>query len=154
MPKIILHKKLVLRLQYLLQQSATIFVLGTFENITVCIGFLRYKKLRTKMNMFLLNLAISDLLIILFNVPLNTAVFISHFYYHFGPVMCKIQYFFHGTVIAIVTLTLVTIGYDRYRNLCILLARLLLLEIKFSTLYWVSGHYLLASMQLSFRCSS
>lgn len=97
--------------------SATIFVLGIFGNITVCIGFLRYKSLRTKTNMFLLNLAISDLLIILFNVPLNTAVFISRFYYHFGPVMCKIQYFIHGTVIAVVTLTLVTIGYDRYRKI-------------------------------------
>ncbi|RDD44389.1 Neuropeptide FF receptor 2 [Trichoplax sp. H2] len=97
--------------------SAIIFILGAFGNVTVCIGFLRYRSLRTKTNILLLNLAISDLVVVSFNVPLNAAVFISRFYYHFGPIMCKIQYFIHSTVIGVVTLTLVTVSFDRYRKI-------------------------------------
>ena len=79
--------------------------------------FIKEKSLRTPSNLFILNLAVSDLLMLLTNgVPIAIAPFIGN-YWTFGSVYCTI-YAYAGGVSGVVAIwTMVFIGYDRYINI-------------------------------------
>lgn len=65
-----------------------IFVTGIFGNALVVYVFIRNKAFRTVTNMFLLNLALVDLVYLCFCCPFTT-VKVLVMYWPFGNVMCK-----------------------------------------------------------------
>lgn len=65
-----------------------IFVTGIFGNALVVYVFIRNKAFRTVTNMFLLNLALVDLVYLCFCCPFTTVKMLV-MYWPFGNVMCK-----------------------------------------------------------------
>jgi hypothetical protein len=60
----------------------TTFILGFFGNLLVIIAILRFKKLQSVTNIFLISLATADFLLIIFCVPfkvITIILFCSHF---------------------------------------------------------------------------
>ncbi|XP_062572455.1 QRFP-like peptide receptor [Saccostrea cucullata] len=90
-----------------------VFFLGLFGNIFVIITVLHYKHMRTLTNVFLVNLAISDLLVVLFCIPitLGTSVYRDYVY---GIGMCKLTSFLQGSAICVSSLSLLTISINRF----------------------------------------
>ena len=79
--------------------------------------FLKESSLRTPSNMFILNLAISDMLMLITNgVPIALSPFFGN-YWSYGSLYCTL-YGFAGGVSGIVSIwTMVFIGYDRYKSI-------------------------------------
>ncbi|RDD43212.1 Neuropeptide FF receptor 2 [Trichoplax sp. H2] len=92
--------------------AAIIFMVSLVGNIMVCLAVL-YNKSSTKCtNIFLLNLAISDLLITI-SIPFAVTTDVLGIFI-FGDVMCKLVFSVRNCGIAISSLTLVIVAFDRY----------------------------------------
>lgn len=90
-----------------------IFMLGVCGNVLVCHVVLRNKNMQTVTNFFIANLAMSDILLCIFAVPLTPLyTFIGRWI--FGAALCHILPFAQGVSIYISTLTLTSIAVDRY----------------------------------------
>ncbi|XP_028393036.1 neuropeptide FF receptor 2-like [Dendronephthya gigantea] len=90
-----------------------ILVLGTIGNVLVVLVVARKQKMRTVTNYFILNLAISDLTVLISNIPVDlTTRFVKRWV--FGKDTCKILKPLQtmGTIASI--LTLVAISLSRY----------------------------------------
>ncbi|GFQ84471.1 g_PROTEIN_RECEP_F1_2 domain-containing protein [Trichonephila clavata] len=70
-----------------------IMVFGCFNNFVVIVVVAGTKKLRTPMNVILLNLSISDFIISLFGTPMSFASAINRNWI-FGPFLCEVYAFF------------------------------------------------------------
>ncbi|XP_061184763.1 QRFP-like peptide receptor [Saccostrea echinata] len=92
---------------------SVVFLFGLFGNIFVIITVLHYKHMRTLTNVFLVNLTISDLLVVLFCIPitLGTSVYRDYVY---GIGMCKLTSFLQGSAICVSSLSLLTISINRF----------------------------------------
>lgn len=90
-----------------------VFFVGLLGNIFVIITVFHYKHMRTLTNVFLVNLAISDLLVVLFCIPitLGTSVYKDYVY---GLGMCKLTSFLQGSAISVSSLSLLTISINRF----------------------------------------
>lgn len=76
--------------------------------------FLKVKSLRTPTNMFVINLALADLLMMTTMGPTVTINVFVQRYWLWGPFGCKL-YGFTGAVMGVVSIcSMVVIGYDRY----------------------------------------
>ncbi len=90
-----------------------IMVLGLFGNGLVMTVIVTKKKMRTRVNVLLLNLAASDVLFLLFCVPMTAYHFASN-NWEVGEIACKLyKYFTHVTLFASMY-TLVAISVMRY----------------------------------------
>ncbi|GFS30830.1 g_PROTEIN_RECEP_F1_2 domain-containing protein [Trichonephila inaurata madagascariensis] len=69
-----------------------IMVFGCFNNFVVIVVVAGTKKLRTPMNVILLNLSISDFIISLFGTPMSFASAINRNWI-FGPFLCEVYAF-------------------------------------------------------------
>lgn len=92
---------------------ATVFVLGVFGNALVCYVVLRNRAMQTVTNIFITNLALSDILLCLLAVPF-TPMYTFLRRWAFGETLCHIMPFAQGCSIYISTLTLTSIAIDRY----------------------------------------
>lgn len=72
-----------------------IFLLSVAGNALVILTLVRHKKMRTVTNMFLLNLAISDLLLAVFCMPFTLVPMIMERFI-FGNVVCKLIRYAQG----------------------------------------------------------
>ncbi|KAM9237795.1 LOW QUALITY PROTEIN: neuropeptide FF receptor 2 [Dugong dugon] len=90
-----------------------IFFLCMVGNIVVCFIVMRSKHMHTVTNLFILNLAISDLLVGIFCMPITLLDNIIAGW-PFGNTMCKNSGLVQGIVVASV-FTLVAIAIDRFR---------------------------------------
>lgn len=72
-----------------------IFLLSVAGNALVILTLVRHKKMRTVTNMFLLNLAISDLLLAVFCMPFTLVPMLMQRFI-FGPVVCVLLRFAQG----------------------------------------------------------
>ncbi|CAF3324952.1 unnamed protein product [Rotaria socialis] len=92
---------------------AIIFLVGLIGNIFVIIVIIKFRRMRTLTNRFLLNLAISDLLATLICIPPNA-------YHHydkrwiFGEFFCRFVPFIQGTSVAVSIFTLMAVSVDRF----------------------------------------
>ncbi|CAF0767974.1 unnamed protein product [Rotaria sordida] len=92
---------------------AIIFLIGLIANIFVIIVIIKFRRMRTLTNRFLLNLAISDLLATLICIPPNA-------YHHydkrwiFGEFLCRFVPFIQGTSVAVSIFTLMAVSVDRF----------------------------------------
>ncbi|MBZ3879377.1 Neuropeptide FF receptor 2 [Sciurus carolinensis] len=91
-----------------------IFFLCMVGNTVVCFIVIRNKHMHTITNLFILNLAISDLLIGIFCMPITLLDNIIAGW-PFGNTMCKISGLVQGISVAASVFTLVAIAVDRFR---------------------------------------
>ncbi|XP_018592265.1 neuropeptide FF receptor 2-like [Scleropages formosus] len=91
-----------------------IFLVCMVGNGAVCFIVLRSKNMRTVTNVFILNLAISDLLVGIFCMP-TTLVDNIITGWPFGSLVCKLSGMVQGMSVSASVFTLVAIAVDRFR---------------------------------------
>ncbi len=92
---------------------AIIFCLGFFGNLLVSIVVVRNRNMHTVTNFFILNLAVSDVVMCLFAVPFTPLQSFTGKWL-FGDVLCTLFPFSQGVSVYISTLTLTIIALDRF----------------------------------------
>ncbi|KAM6931418.1 neuropeptide FF receptor 1 like 2 [Xenentodon cancila] len=93
---------------------AFIFLLCMVGNILVCLIVLENRCMRTVTNLFILNLAISDLLVGIFCIP-TTLVDNLITGWPFSNTVCKMSGFVQGVSVSASVFTLVAIAVERFR---------------------------------------
>ncbi|XP_049593353.1 neuropeptide FF receptor 2 [Syngnathus scovelli] len=91
-----------------------IFLLCMLGNALVCFMVLRRRSMRTVTNLFILNLAVSDLLVGIFCMP-TTLVDNIITGWPFGNLVCKVSGTVQGISVSASVFTLVAIAVDRFR---------------------------------------
>ncbi|XP_078658826.1 neuropeptide FF receptor 2-like [Branchiostoma floridae x Branchiostoma belcheri] len=91
-----------------------VFGLCVAGNIIVCVVVIKTPRLRTVTNYFILNLAVSDLLVAVFCMPFTL---VEHILtgYQFGDVMCRVNPMIQGVSVAASVFTMTAIAFDRYK---------------------------------------
>ena len=92
-------------------------VLSLVGNILVCISVYRNRRLRTTTNLYIIALAISDLLSAVFVMPLGAGVLISSRWV-FGEVLCQFHAFFSMFVIYVSPVTMGLTAVNRFVRIC------------------------------------
>ncbi|XGW03652.1 hypothetical protein V3C99_015098 [Haemonchus contortus] len=92
---------------------STEFVLGIVGNIGVIFFTFGHRKLQTVQNMFILNLALADLIVCMFSLPLTPVTSIYKNWY-FGELMCHSLPWIQGASVFVATFSLAAIAIDRY----------------------------------------
>ncbi|GAB0098111.1 neuropeptide F receptor [Sergentomyia squamirostris] len=90
-----------------------IFVLGIFGNVLVCFVVFRNKAMQTVTNLFITNLALSDILLCMLAVPF-TPLYTFLRGWVFGTMLCHLVPYAQGCSVYISTLTLTSIAIDRF----------------------------------------
>ncbi|XP_045450958.1 prolactin-releasing peptide receptor-like [Melitaea cinxia] len=90
-----------------------IFVLGLLGNSTVCFVVIRNKAMQTVTNLFITNLALSDILLCIFGVPF-TPLYSFRGSWSWGSLLCHMMPSAQGCSVYISTLTLMSIAIDRF----------------------------------------
>ncbi|XP_054629689.1 neuropeptide FF receptor 1 like 2 [Dunckerocampus dactyliophorus] len=91
-----------------------IFLLCVVGNILVCLIVLGSRRMRTVTNIFILNLAVSDLLVGIFCIP-TTLVDNLITGWPFSNSVCKLSGFVQGASVSASVFTLVAIAVERFR---------------------------------------
>uniref|UniRef100_A0A8C9RX40 Neuropeptide FF receptor 1 n=1 Tax=Scleropages formosus TaxID=113540 RepID=A0A8C9RX40_SCLFO len=91
-----------------------IFLLCMLGNMLVCLIVLRDRRMRTVTNLFILNLAVSDLLVGIFCIP-TTLVDNLITGWPFSNTVCKMSGLVQGMSVSASVFTLVAIAVDRFR---------------------------------------
>ncbi|XP_066488713.1 cholecystokinin receptor type A [Tiliqua scincoides] len=94
-----------------------IFLLSVLGNTLVIIVLIRNKRMRTVTNIFLLSLAISDLMLCFFCMPFTLIPNLLQDFI-FGSAICKIASYFMGVSVSVSTFNLVAISFERYSAIC------------------------------------
>ncbi|RWS09663.1 tachykinin-like peptides receptor 86C [Dinothrombium tinctorium] len=82
-------------------------------NVLVICIILKYKKMRTKINLFLLNLSFADLIMVTFNAMFNF-VYMLNSHWPFGDVYCTFSNFIANFSIGLSVFTITATSVDRY----------------------------------------
>ncbi|XP_043681136.1 prolactin-releasing peptide receptor-like [Vespula pensylvanica] len=90
-----------------------IFILGVFGNVLVCYVVLRNQQMQTVTNLFITNLAFSDLLLCVLAVPF-TPLYTFLGGWIFGRMLCHLVPYAQGVSVYISTWTLTSIAIDRF----------------------------------------
>ncbi|TRY80220.1 hypothetical protein DNTS_032310, partial [Danionella cerebrum] len=93
-----------------------IFLLCLMGNCLVCVIVLRNRHMRTVTNFFILNLALSDLLVGVFCIP-TTLVDNLITGWPFSNIICKLSGLVQGVSVCASVFTLVAIAMDRFRSI-------------------------------------
>jgi uncharacterized membrane-anchored protein YitT (DUF2179 family) len=91
-----------------------IFLLGVGGNSAVCFILQRRKSLRTVTNLFILNLAISDL-IFSCTIPLEFPIIVHDYKWPYAPFFCKIYGPFQTVALSVSIFTLAAVSIVRHR---------------------------------------
>lgn len=92
---------------------ASIFILGVFGNVLVCYVVLQNRAMQTVTNLFITNLALSDIFLCILGVPF-TPLYTFLKRWIFGVPLCHIVPYAQGCSVYISTLTLTSIAIDRF----------------------------------------
>ncbi|CAK9806650.1 Prolactin-releasing peptide receptor [Anthophora plagiata] len=90
-----------------------IFALGVFGNVLVCFVVVRNRQMQTVTNLFITNLALSDVLLCVLAVPF-TPLYTFLGGWIFGETLCHLVPYAQGVSVYISTLTLTSIAIDRF----------------------------------------
>lgn len=93
---------------------AVIITLSLTGNVVVVTAIYRKRRMRTVTNLFIGNLAVSDLLITFLGMPNMITQLYLRDKWIFGAVICKIVVFFQSVSVASSVLTLLAITWDRF----------------------------------------
>ena len=91
-----------------------IFLTGVFGNICTCIVIARNRYMHTTTNYYLFNLAISDLLVLLFGLPQETYSYWSAYPWIFGETFCVLRVMAAETSTYASILTITAFTVERY----------------------------------------
>ncbi|KAL5286652.1 CCKAR.2 family protein [Megaselia abdita] len=94
-----------------------ILMLSIFGNLLVITTLVQNRRMRTITNVFLLNLAFSDILLGVLCVPFTLVGTILRDFI-FGEALCKLIPFLQATSVAVSSWTLVAISLERYYAIC------------------------------------
>ncbi|KAG7470897.1 hypothetical protein MATL_G00118730 [Megalops atlanticus] len=89
-----------------------IIIISLFGNILVCHVVIKNKRMHSATSLFIVNLAIADILITLLNTPFTLVRFVNSTWV-FGKGMCHISRFVQYCSLHVSTLTLTAIALDR-----------------------------------------
>ncbi|XP_014677207.1 PREDICTED: neuropeptide F receptor-like [Priapulus caudatus] len=98
----------------LISMFCVLISIGSFGNSLVCIAVIRKPQMRTARNVFIVNLALSDLTLCLFTMPFTLAGVIRKDW-NFGMFMCKLVRAFQATNVFVSTMSITAIALDRYQ---------------------------------------
>ena len=90
----------------------TVIIFGFFGNGLVIWTVLFNKNMKTSNNLFILNLAISDLTLCVFSIPFNVYKTLRHTWI-FGSFLCKFAPFFQASNVYVSTISITVIALDR-----------------------------------------
>ncbi|XP_006629714.1 cholecystokinin receptor type A [Lepisosteus oculatus] len=94
-----------------------IFLLSVLGNALIIAVLVRNKRMRTVTNIFLLSLAVSDLMLCLFCMPFTLIPNLMKDFI-FGSGVCKVAAYFMGISVSVSTFNLVAISLERYSAIC------------------------------------
>lgn len=97
---------------------AVIFVTGVVGNISTCIVIARNRYMHTATNFYLVNLALSDILLLVLGLPLETYTFWSAYPWVFGEVFCVLRTVAAETSTYASILTITAFTVERYVAIC------------------------------------
>ncbi|XP_052224717.1 cholecystokinin receptor-like [Dreissena polymorpha] len=97
---------------------SVIFILSVCGNSLVIITLIKNKKMRTITNLFLVNLAISDLMLSVLCMPFSLVATVLLRNFIFGEAMCVIIRYFQAVSVGVSCYTLVAISLERYYAIC------------------------------------
>lgn len=97
---------------------AVIFFSGIIGNVSTCIVIVTNKSMHTATNYYLLNLAVSDLLLLLTGLPQEMYSIWSRYPYIFGYAFCILRGLFAETSANATVLTVTAFTVERYVAIC------------------------------------
>uniref|UniRef100_A0A8C4SBC5 G-protein coupled receptor 83 n=1 Tax=Erpetoichthys calabaricus TaxID=27687 RepID=A0A8C4SBC5_ERPCA len=93
---------------------SVIIVISLFGNILVCHVVIKSKRMHSATSLFIVNLAIADIMITLLNTPFTLVRFVNSTWV-FGKLMCHISRFAQYCSVHVSVLTLTAISLDRHQ---------------------------------------
>ncbi|NXJ03919.1 NMUR2 protein, partial [Odontophorus gujanensis] len=93
---------------------SVIFIVGVIGNFLVCLVILKHRNMKTPTNYYLFSLAVSDLLVLLFGMPLEVYEMWSNYPFLFGPIGCYFKTALFETVCFASILSVTTVSVERY----------------------------------------
>uniref|UniRef100_A0A3B4WG60 Gastrin/cholecystokinin type B receptor n=1 Tax=Seriola lalandi dorsalis TaxID=1841481 RepID=A0A3B4WG60_SERLL len=94
-----------------------IFLLSVLGNSLIIAVLVRNRRMRTVTNLFLLSLAVSDLMVSLVCIPFTLIPNLMRDFI-FGIGICKLVMYFMGVSVSVSTFNLVAISLERYSAIC------------------------------------
>ncbi|KAM4612760.1 neuromedin-U receptor 2 [Polymixia lowei] len=91
-----------------------IFITGLSGNLLTCAVIAKHKKMRNPTNLYLLSLAVSDLLVLLFGMPLEIYDLWQNYPFPFGAGGCYFKTFLFETVCFASILNVTALSVERY----------------------------------------
>ncbi|XP_066465345.1 neuromedin-U receptor 2-like [Eleutherodactylus coqui] len=91
-----------------------IFLTGVAGNLLTCIVIAKHHKMRTPTNLYLFSLAISDLLVLVFGMPLETYEMWQNYPFPFGEGGCYFKTFLFEMVCFASVLNVTALSVERY----------------------------------------
>ncbi|XP_052778044.1 orexin/Hypocretin receptor type 1-like [Mya arenaria] len=110
------HNKLATDIRYL-QEVVNVFVVGMTGNILVCYSAWCSRSLKTVTNIFLVNLAVADILVLLICLPATVITDVMQSWF-LGIIMCKLSVYLQRVSVFVSVLTLTSISVERYLAIC------------------------------------
>ncbi|XP_075439520.1 G-protein coupled receptor 83-like [Ascaphus truei] len=93
---------------------SVIIVMSLFGNMLVCHVVMKNKRMHSATSLFIVNLAVSDIMITLLNTPFTLVRFVNSTWV-FGKDMCHVSRFVQYCSLHVSTLTLTAIALDRHQ---------------------------------------
>ncbi|XP_070195606.1 orexin/Hypocretin receptor type 1-like [Littorina saxatilis] len=94
-----------------------IFTVGVLGNFLVCFVVLRSRHMQSVTNLFIVNLAVADLIVLIFSSPPTVLQTVTESWF-LGEAMCKIAHLIQTQSIAVSVQTLCAIAVERYFAIC------------------------------------
>uniref|UniRef100_A0A4W4FRT7 G-protein coupled receptors family 1 profile domain-containing protein n=1 Tax=Electrophorus electricus TaxID=8005 RepID=A0A4W4FRT7_ELEEL len=91
-----------------------IFVTGVVGNLLTCTVITKHRKMRTPTNLYLFSLAVSDLLVLLFGMPLEIYDLWQNYPFPFAEGVCSFKVFLFETVCFASVLNVTVLSVERY----------------------------------------
>ncbi|KAL5287693.1 NPFFR2.2 family protein [Megaselia abdita] len=101
----------------LISCHSVVFVTGLVGNALVCIAVYTNYSMRTVTNIYIVNLAIADFLVILVCLPPSVLWDVTNTWF-FGNTLCKFITYFQNVSVTVAVLTLTLISIDRWYAIC------------------------------------
>ncbi|XP_050303843.1 cholecystokinin receptor type A-like [Anthonomus grandis grandis] len=113
----VLRTESVFESQLMVPLYVVIFLLSIVGNTLVLFTLSKNKRMRTVTNVYLLNLAVADLLLGVFCMPFTLVGQVLRNFI-FGEAMCKLIPYFQAVSVSVAVWTLVAISLERYFAIC------------------------------------
>uniref|UniRef100_A0A6P7GH40 Neuropeptides capa receptor-like isoform X1 n=1 Tax=Diabrotica virgifera virgifera TaxID=50390 RepID=A0A6P7GH40_DIAVI len=98
--------------------NGIILFTGLLGNIFVCVVIIRHKSLHSTTEYYLLNLAVSDLTLLIFGLPYDVTLFWHQYPWTLGDFCCKARALISETASYVSVLTVVAFSTERYLAIC------------------------------------